>query len=58
MKSLTMTVRLSDCAQAYMIASIDLLRAVMEADDVLVTDEIREAAERLVDVIADSRGEL
>ena len=55
---LVYTVRMSESMQAFLAATLDLVQAIEEADEVLVADEIREAADRLLGVIEDRRGEL
>lgn len=48
-------IRLADAAPAFTEAAIDLLAAAENADEVLVTDEIREAAARMRKIIDGGR---
>lgn len=57
-KRLVYELRLSDSMQQYLTASLDLLEAVLNADEALVTDEILNAAEELQAVIENQSGNL
>lgn len=56
--SRTVYLRLSQVAPEFVEASLDLLQAALTADEVLVTDEIREAAARLRSLCEENRGDI
>jgi hypothetical protein len=56
MAATTIEVRLSESAQEFMAAALDLLQTVVRADPALLEDSIEDAAQRLLDVVERNRG--